>query len=210
MERHCLPVRLVVRRLKRSGYWFSSVTVALKPIDGNTGQWRYLSSLSTADRAVRSAARQRAQTEQPDDAKPKFFQAMFGLVVLKPLSLLRDYVHLLALASEYEILALKIRTDRLNASDLAKAAVLSAAVAAIIAQGLDVDTGDIRVGFGLLDSMLNGLLLMFIYLLAAAIIHWPLRLAGGKASFRNTFTANAFISAASYPLLVLIAGIGKY
>ena len=43
MEKHRLPLRLRVRRLKRGrGFLASTVSVALKPIDGKTGQWRYL------------------------------------------------------------------------------------------------------------------------------------------------------------------------
>ena len=94
-------------------------------------------------------------------------------------------------------MASKIRNDRLAASDLAKALAGSAVVAAIFAQLLGVDTGAIRVGVSLLDSMLNGLFVMLVYLLAATLVHWPLRLAGGTANFRNTFTANTFISSAS-------------
>lgn len=209
MKKHRLPLRLRRRRLKKGSFLWSMALIALKPIDGTTGQWRYLNRFVTDDLAVRSAARQRAQVENSDETKQIFFKYVFGYLVLKFFGQIIDYLRLLSLLGEHEILALKIRNDQLTAGDLTKAVALSAVVAAVFTNLLNVKTGTIETGleFDFLNSVLNGIFIMLVYLLAAALIHWPLRLAGGKASFRNTFTANTLVSATCYPIVALFVGI---
>lgn len=131
------------------------------------------------------------------------------LVLTKPLEGLQAYAERMRLPDEPEVLAHQITTGALNVKEAFGMVGLSAAVAALVAQPLGIDLGGFKTGFGLLDKVLDGLLVMIVYLFTAALAHAPLRLAGGRATFRSTFVANTYFSAVFYPVLVAWIGVLK-
>lgn len=206
MAEHSLPRRSRGARLKRGPLSLSVVRIMFAPIDAETGTTRHLDRYRTSDRAVLSAVKQLSQPQEGSDAGQAFFPRLFQLLVLKPLATMSLYRSFLSLVGEPEVLAYQIRARHITAGDLSKAIAVSAVFAALIAQLFRLDLGGVEVGMGMLNTVLDGLILMLLYLAAAVITHWPLRLAGGKGSFRDTFVANTFVGAVAYPLMVLLVG----
>lgn len=139
--------------------------------------------------------------------KSSFYFNLTKLIFEKPFQIFVDYMRSMALVGNPPILAYRIATNKLSAKDLFGIFGISAFLAAIIANVFHINMGGFKLGFSLIDSILDNILIIVTYMFSAFIYHLPLRLAGGTATFRSTFIATGYTGAVAQPLGLLFVGV---
>lgn len=203
---HRLARRERRTRVQRPGMRIGSLLLmALIPIDSTRGQAHFARRYVEPDRQVRAALKQLHGVTRPK-TNPSFIGQYLRLVFTKPLEGLRHYLATYSLLDQTDMLAYQITSGRLQTKELFAAIGVSAVVAGLAAElfGLDLDL--VNLGNSILDQIVGGLIVMTVFLVSAGLTHLPLRLVGGRASFRHTFVATTFVSAVGYPVLVAFVG----
>lgn len=191
-------------RKKRS---LPQAEVRIVTIDCNKKRVLGAQRFSATDTEVKLAVNQIGTNSEVSTAKPNFLSGLAKSVYNRIVQAFVEYMRSHALLTDIPILAHRISTNRYSGKDLVGLFGVSAFLTAIIANIFSIELGGFDSGFSLLDSTLDYIFLLVLYLISAAIYHLPLKLAKGTATFRSTFIGTGYIGAIVQPIIVLFVGI---
>jgi hypothetical protein len=158
------------------------------------------------DHQVKLATAQLEQSEQ-QDKEPSFYRKFARLMLDEPIQKLSEYMEGLALIGAPPIIAHRITSNKLAPKDLAGMMGISAFLSAIIAGLFHIEIDAFNTGYSLLDDFLENFLIISTSMVWAFFVYWPLKVAKGKADFKSTFIASAYIGAVSQPMILLFVGM---
>lgn len=199
---HKLPRRKRVSRIPNMG-------LILLPVNYETGKIYGGSRFIESDIEVRLAIEQTGVISDRDDKK-SFYASLSKLVFEKPIRMLMEYWHNFSLVSQPPILAHRIATNKLSPRDLFGIITGSTVLANILGKFfiyLGVKPSEILFGLPVIDGILNSLIFIVAYMFSAFIYHYPLKWAGGTATYRSTFIATGYVGAVVEPIIVFLAGV---
>src|SRR6185295_15555853 len=194
--------------VKRQGLYKSKgVCTEFAAIDTSTGTTKGTSKLAFVDQAIIDALAQFSKKNEPEQSDGVLAYAR--LILKKSSDMMKDYWKYMSLLNQLDVVAIRIIDHEYKVKDLFSAVTVSFVVATVFSQITGIKTGVFRTGLSIFNQTLDGFLLLLVYLVSAFIVHFPLRFLRGKADFHSTFLATAFVSAAFYPISLLMVAAFK-